>query len=535
MASTKESLPWQTLASTHRDRAFANIPKEWHLSPEILSAISPDARISVAHIPAQSKILSPRELEITETLDATALLQKIGAAEYSAAEVCTAFCKRAAVAQQLTHCLTEIFFEAAQERAKFLDEYLKKNGRPLGPLHGLPISLKDSLNVTGEYSTIGYVSFISHGPAKKNSPLVDILLSLGAVLYVKTNLPQSCMTADSHNNIFDRTLNPNNLALTAGGSSGGEGALIALRGSLLGVGTDIAGSIRIPSICCGTYGFRPSASRIPMGGQAIPARPGVPCFLPVTGPLAASARDLRLFMESVIRADPWKSDHNCLPIKWNVPEEQKKLRIGLILEDPLRACEPEVLHTLQSAAQRLTSAGHEVIPVTKFPSIVGAEKLALSYFALDNEHYPIYHATKAGEPLIPSLTAAIEAGFGYEKKTMTLEDLVQMNVEKEELIENWNEVFERDSFDVLLTPGAPHQAVPHDTYLRTTYTIVWNLVDNPACIIPIATPTENGHDATEDLHEGTVKHTVQVVGRNLQDEALLHCVERISVALNYST
>ncbi|RAH41009.1 amidase signature enzyme [Aspergillus brunneoviolaceus CBS 621.78] len=462
---------WQTLTSSHRDRALAQIRKEWHLTPEILATVSPNSPISVTRIPAQSSILDSRELEITETLDATALLEKLSTSEYSAVEVCTAFCKRTAIAQQLTNCLTEIFFETALERAKVLDEYLKRKGRPMGPLHGLPISLKDSLNVTGEYSTIEYVSFIKNGPATENSPLVDILLSPGAVLYVKTNVPQSCMRLIDHSldcrfsqQHFWTDLKSEKSHPYSRRKQWWRSALVALRGSLLGVGTDIAGSIRIPSICCGTYGFRPPASRIPMGDKLYP--------------------DLRLFLQSVIQASPWKTDLSCPPIPWSRPEELGSLRIGLLLEDPLRPCEPEVLHTIQSVAQKLISAGHEVIPLGKFPSIVDAEHLALSYFALDHEHYPLYHATKSGEPLIPSLVAAIEAGLGYEKATKTLEDPVKMNLEKDQLIEDWTDVFRRDSLDVVLAPGAPHPAVPHDTYLRTTYTIVWNLVDRPACIIP---------------------------------------------------
>ena len=102
----------------------------------------------------------------------------------------------------------------------------------------------------GTEASIGYVSFLGE-KSSANSALVEILLNLGAVLYVKTNIPQTLMTADSDNNIFGRALNPHNTLLNAGGSSGGEGALIAFRGSPLGVGTDVAGSVRIPALCCG--------------------------------------------------------------------------------------------------------------------------------------------------------------------------------------------------------------------------------------------------------------------------------------------
>ena len=137
--------------------------------------------------------------------------------------------------------MTETFFSRALERAEYLDDYLRREGKPLGPLHGLPISIKDSFNVKGIPSTIGFVSYLLNDPPKTNSTLVDLLLDLGAVLYVKTNIPQTLMTADSENHIYGRVLNPYNINLTAGGSSGGEGALGAFRGSPLGVGTDIAG------------------------------------------------------------------------------------------------------------------------------------------------------------------------------------------------------------------------------------------------------------------------------------------------------
>src|SRR6201996_2659740 len=112
-------------------------------------------------------------------------------------------------------------------------------------------------------------------------------------------------TADSENNIFGRTRNPRKLNLTAGGSSGGEGSLVAFRGAILGVGTDIGGSIRIPSLCCGTYGFKPSAFRIPYGGVTACSRRGSPGFPAVAGPLATSFDDLWLFLSTVIESKPW--------------------------------------------------------------------------------------------------------------------------------------------------------------------------------------------------------------------------------------
>ena len=129
-------------------------------------------------------------------------------------------------------------FPEALETAKQLDTYFALNGRPIGPLHGLPISLKDNFNVVGKDSTLGF-SFWANQPATYDSVMTELLRNQGAVLYVKTNVPTAMMIAETVNNIYGRTTNPRNRLLTSGGSSGGESALIAFGGSPLGVGTDI--------------------------------------------------------------------------------------------------------------------------------------------------------------------------------------------------------------------------------------------------------------------------------------------------------
>jgi len=126
-------------------------------------------------------------------------------------------------------------FDQALARAEYLDDHLKKHNVPLGPLHGVPISLKDSFKIRGFDSSLG-IAALAFNPSSITSPLVSILLEAGAVIYCKTNVPQTLMALDSENSLFGRTLNPFNRGLTAGGSSGGEGALISMKGSPLGVG-----------------------------------------------------------------------------------------------------------------------------------------------------------------------------------------------------------------------------------------------------------------------------------------------------------
>ena len=229
------SQTWQSIAVRKQEQRASCIPKEWLLPSPV-----DETRHNVLDVPRECGILSEDDLQITEQFDATALLSGLSNGFLRSVDVVTAFCKRAAIAQQVTNCLSEMFFQDAAVRAKQLDDYFAKTGKPMGPLHGLPISLKDTFRIRGYDSSLGIAAFCFK-PATTNSPLVDLLLSLGAVLYCKTNVPQTMMALDSHNNVFGRTMNPANRQLTAGGSSGGEGALIAMRGSILGVGTDVGG------------------------------------------------------------------------------------------------------------------------------------------------------------------------------------------------------------------------------------------------------------------------------------------------------
>ena len=160
-----------------------------------------------------------------------------------------------------TSCLHETFFGAAIEEAKALDHYYAKHKCPSGPLHGLPVSLKDQFHVRGVETTMGYVGWIgtfqgATGTGKEKtyeSEMVQELRSLGAVLYVKTSVPHTLMCGETINNIIGYTQNPKNRNLSSGGSSGGEGALIGLRGSPIGFGTDIGG---VSSFLCFFFPFR---------------------------------------------------------------------------------------------------------------------------------------------------------------------------------------------------------------------------------------------------------------------------------------
>ncbi|OJJ55429.1 hypothetical protein ASPSYDRAFT_158656 [Aspergillus sydowii CBS 593.65] len=524
-------MDWQQKAQRKRDELTAKIPPEWRVKPELLEKAS--SQDNILDIPRQTGILTERELDITETSDATALLARLRTGEISAYDVAKAFCKRAAIAQQLTRCLTEIFFDQALERAKELDRQYAETGVLTGPLHGIPISLKDSYNVIGVQSTLGYVSFLDRPALTFNSPMVNILMDAGAVIYVKTHLPQTMMTADSHTNVFGRTRNPYGRNLTAGGSCGGEGALIAMRGSILGAGTDVAGSLRIPSLCCGIQGFKPSVGRLPFAGQTPPGRIGLAGGIAVaTGPLCTSVRDAELFFKTVVSSHPENLDDNSLGFPYiEPPKLESSLTIGVLPEDPAFPLHPCMQRTIDTATRKLAASGHRIVNLSldAIPSLADACDLAFRFFNMDPDRTPLRNVANGGEPYVPSLSTIYNLEITDTEPT--LRQLYDLNIAKAQVAAKMRQAWLKSGVDVVLGPGYQSCAPLNDTYGNTVYTVIWNMVDYPACVIPFGhanraadaefvrdvayTPEYNPEEV-----EGAPCH-VQLVGRRLKDEVFL--------------
>jgi amidase len=198
------------------------------------------------------------------------------------------------------------------------------------------------------------------------------------------------MTADSHNNIFGRTINPVNRRVTTGGSTGGEGALIAMRGSVLGFGTDLAGSIRIPSLCNGIYGFKPSSRFIPYSGQVLPLVPGWEevGIIATSGPLATSMRACSFALETILKATPANFDPVCLRIPWSSDIDNKKstgerkLRIGVAYDDGQFTPTPPMRRGLAESVEKLKQAGVAIVPLT-LPLMGEIGSTIGSFFSLD--------------------------------------------------------------------------------------------------------------------------------------------------------
>jgi amidase len=395
--------------------------------------------------------------------------------------------QRAAVAQQLTNCLTEIFFNDALQRAAELDAHLDAGNPPLGLLHGVPVSLKDMFNVRGYDSSIGLAA-LCFKPSTENAVLVDCLLSAGAVLYCKTNVPQTLMALDSHNNVFGRTLNPLNIALTAGGSTGGEGALLAMRGSILGVGTDVGGSIRIPAMCNGTYGVKPSWERIPYAGLEGGSRPGAAkVSIPASaGPLAHSMRDVELFFRTVSDQKPWNLDADVVPSPWSslesVSSPGKKLRIGIVRKDGVIDPHPPIARLLDEVKSSLLAAHIEVVEMDIEPLFSQCQSLANALFGVEGGNAMFDLLESADEPLSPWLTTRLK-----RKKALPLEKLQELHGKRDALRKQFLQVWQdrTGEIDAFICPVAPHPVPPIDRYNGVSYTSSFVLLDYPAGTLPV--------------------------------------------------
>ncbi|HEX4809808.1 MAG TPA: amidase family protein, partial [Bryobacteraceae bacterium] len=186
------------------------------------------------------------------------MAKSIRSREISSVELVTAHLERIEQVNPAINAVIELLANSAMRQAKEADRQLAA-GEDLGPLHGVPFSIKDSINVAGTKCTAGTLGRRNAVPAERDATLVARLRAAGGIPIAKTNLPDLLFSFESDNLIYGRTNNPYDLTRTPGGSSGGESALIAACGSPLGLGSDCAGSVRLPAAFCGITSIKPTS------------------------------------------------------------------------------------------------------------------------------------------------------------------------------------------------------------------------------------------------------------------------------------
>ena len=284
------------------------------------------------------------------------LSQWISVKKYSCVQIVSAFCYSAYQAHIKFNCITECLFEDALKRATLLDNHDEKDSLPL---RGIPFSCKDTFDVIGVDTSMGYGNR-TFEPAIANSAVVQGFILLGAIVICKTNVPQSLFATECSNNVFGYTVNPSNTKYTPGGSSGGEGALLKCNGAAFGIGSDIAGSIRFPSGYCGIYGLRPSQARsINKGLQILK---GDLMIKVVVGPMTRSSDDLQLLFRLMSSQVFFKLDPTTVPLLYK-EITAKSLKIGYFIHTDFIQASPASQRGVLMAVNKLQRHGHNVVPI----------------------------------------------------------------------------------------------------------------------------------------------------------------------------
>ncbi|KAH7338525.1 amidase signature domain-containing protein [Pyrenochaeta sp. MPI-SDFR-AT-0127] len=540
--SPSSKRPWEEIAKEaqkHRDLTIAQLnPAAPH--------VPPNQPKNVLSLPGQ--LLSQSILAITALLPEE-LLACLKSGQLSAVEVTQAYLQQAVVAQGLSNCLTEILPDAALNRALKIDAYFQKHKRPIGPLHGLPISVKEHIEFSGLRCTTGYVSHWDN-VAKEDAHILQVLQDAGAVFHCRTTVPQTMMHLETDSNLYGVTTNPHNKNLTSGGSSGGEGALIALHGSCLGIGSDVGGSIRSPAANCGIYGLKPTAFRLPTDGWGY-MMAGADTVETVLGPLSTSLKGLQIFMKAIIDSEPWLTEPALIPMPWRnytIPQD-RALKIGVLWHDDIVRPHPPVTRALNMVANRLKEHGIEVVD---FPPYLHDEAWAIlaSLYYPDGGEADSEDIGKSGEPWRPLSEWIIKENPCVKK--LSIGELAYWLEEREAYRKDYALHWNKHGIDALLCPTGPGVAPKHNSAKYWNYTSQWNLLDYPGLVFPVCNvdkTQDTWHDVRhplsgkddenrglwdpEEFHGAPVG--LQLVGRRFEDEKILGIMQHIEATIGLNS
>ncbi|XP_069498367.1 vitamin D3 hydroxylase-associated protein-like [Ambystoma mexicanum] len=449
-------------------------------------------------------ILSLPLKELSENLKEDVLLPE---------HVLYTYMEKALEVNKVTNCLTDFLPECEAQLQELKRQDVK------GLLYGIPVSIKEHFGNKGHVATCGMAHFLDK-VTQEDCVIVKVLKKQGAIPFVQTNVPQSMMSYDCSNMIFGQTLHPLNQKKTPGGSSGGEGALLAGGGSILGFGSDIAGSIRVPSSFCGICGIKPTGYRLSLGGIAAPLS-GITSVVPMIGPMARDVDSLALCMKALLCEDLFYLDPTVPPIPFNeeVYTSSKALRIGFYDTDEFTMPPPCMRRAVRETKRLLEKAGHTLIPFTP-PRMeyVSNELFTRGLFA---DGASIILDKYKGDIVDPNLKSQI---FNYRlpnwiKRTVaailrpvcpriskdltalcgrsSAKDLWAQNAETQAYCHEFTSEWRKLKLDVVLCPvmGPAYNLGYLGKLLSTgSYTYLYNVLNFPAGIVPVTTVTEQDEE-----------------------------------------
>ena len=466
-----------------------------------------------------SRLSTPRHMSEFTFLSASQIAEHIRTKKVSPVEVVESHLSRIEEINPKVNAFVHLDSERALTYALDAEKAVMQ-GHALGPLQGVPISIKSSIDVAGMRCEAG-TKLRSGNVPLADAPLVTRLRKAGAIILGTTNTPELLMAWETDNFLYGRTSNPWDLSRTAGGSSGGEAAAIASGCSAGGVGSDGGGSIRVPAHFCGICGLKPTPGRIPATGH-YPQSVGPFALLGVVGPMARTIADLKLMFEVMQGPDIGDPSAAPVPVRWPSPTELKKVRIGYFEDDGRTPVTPETRTAIRQAAESLRRAGFEV--ETFLPNnleeirqlwwrlfgVAGGMLLGPMTRGRDNEVSPILKEFN---------------GWVAAERPHTAQSLLDAWIQRDVLR---TQIFEQmEKFPVLLCPVASIPAFRHGErswqiegknvrYLDAWSYCEWfNLLSMPALSLPWAASSER-------LPIG-----VQIVGRPWQEELILSVAEII--------
>ncbi len=362
--------------------------------------------------------------------------------------------------------------DRAFSRARAADAAIAR-GESWGPLHGVPMTVKDSFDVAGLPTTWG-IPALRDNVADINAASVDSLLNAGAIVFGKTNVPLLLGDRQTFNAIHGTTNNPWDPARTPGGSSGGAAAALAAGMSALEMGSDIGSSITNPAHCCGVYGHKPSFGIVPQHGHWIP-QARAPLDMQVCGPLARGAEDLALALDVISGPEPL--DRPARTIKLPGPRKTTlaEFRVALILDDPICGVDREVVDRIQAVADAVARAGARVHdkarpridPLRAHDLFVQLLRGATGALLSDDA----YAQSRAkADQLAPGDQSP--GARGLRALVQDHRAWFAAHAEREAVRRAWAAFFEE--YDVVLCPVAATAAFPHDHRERLDRRIVVN-------------------------------------------------------------
>jgi amidase len=446
-------------------------------------------------------------------LSAVTTAEQIRKRDLSPVELVEAHLVRIEKLNPKLNAFVQVDAEGARHQARVAEEAVTRHER-LGPLHGVPISIKSSIEVNrmrceaGSKLRAGFV-------ATQDAPLVSRLRNAGAIILGTTNTPELLMAWETDNLLYGRTNNPWDLSRTPGGSSGGEAAAIATGCSAGGVGSDGGGSIRVPAHFSGICGLKPTPGRIPATGH-FPTSVGPFALLGVVGPMARTIADLKMLFEVMQGPDDGDPSAAPVPVRWPDRGDLKKLRVGYFEDDGRTPVTAETRSAVRAAAEALKRAGFVVEPFRP-EGLEQARQLWWQFFGI------------AGGMLLRPMTQGRESDLSPILKQHLIRVAAEPSHTGQTLLDTWimrdalrMQVFSQmREYPVLLCPVASVPAFRHGErswnvdgktveYLDAwSYTEWFNLLGTPAVAVPLGR-------SNEGLPIG-----VQIVARPWEEELVL--------------